>query len=314
VARSSKLWSLNPRYVVTIGNQMDLTVGDYLRGLAAEEDLRVFACYVEGFREGDGERWVETAASLAAAGKAVVLYRAGRTPAGARATASHTASIAGDYAVTRALATAAGALVAETHEDFEDLVRLACRLDGRPVPGFALGMLSNAGFECVTAADNLGPFVLAPFAPATVRRLEGLLAAARLEAIVGVQNPLDVTPILGDEAFEAAARAIVGDPGVDVGVVGCVPLSGALATVAAAEGHGEDLGRSGAIGPRLAGLFAASGKPWVAVVDAGPLYDPFAHLLEARGVPVFRTADRALRLLGTWAAWRHARGAGSARP
>jgi hypothetical protein len=38
------------------------------------------------------------------------------------------------------------------------------------------------------------------------------------------------------------------------------------------------------------------------VVDSGPLYDPLAHLLANAGLPVFRTADRAVRLLAQWAA------------
>jgi hypothetical protein len=37
-------------------------------------------------------------------------------------------------------------------------------------------------------------------------------------------------------------------------------------------------------------------KPWVAVVDAGLLYDPMAARLQAAGIPTFRTGDRALRL------------------
>ena len=41
-------------------------------------------------------------------------------------------------------------------------------------------------------------------------------------------------------------------------------------------------------------------KPFVAVVDTGPLYDPLCRLLEKRGVVVFRTADRALRMLELW--------------
>jgi len=45
-------------------------------------------------------------------------------------------------------------------------------------------------------------------------------------------------------------------------------------------------------------------------VDSGAKYDPLANLLDAAGVPVFRTADRALRLLGTYcgAAQRNAQG------
>jgi hypothetical protein len=45
-------------------------------------------------------------------------------------------------------------------------------------------------------------------------------------------------------------------------------------------------------------------KPWVVVVDAGRLYDPFAQMLEDSGLPTFRTADRAMRLFGVWAAAR----------
>jgi len=40
------------------------------------------------------------------------------------------------------------------------------------------------------------------------------------------------------------------------------------------------------------------------VVDSGPLYDPLAAALSGVGIPVFRSADRALRLLATWIEWR----------
>jgi acyl-CoA synthetase (NDP forming) len=304
VARASALASLNPRYLVTIGNQLDLTAGDYLTYLKDDPEVEVFACYVEGFRPLDGRRWLAAAAEIAASGRAVLLYRAGRTAAGAKATASHTASIAGDYAVTRELAAAAGVLLAETLADFDDLVRLACLLRGKRVDGLRLGALSNAGFESVAIADNLGPFALAPFGEATSRRLAGLLEGRRLAGIVDVHNPLDVTPILDDEAFAEAARTVLEDAAVDVGVIGCVPLTGALNTLAAGQGHAEDVARDGSVADRLARLGAELPKAWVAVVDGGPPYDPMARLLEERGVPVFRTADRALRLFGRYCAWR----------
>ena len=49
---------------------------------------------------------------------------------------------------------------------------------------------------------------------------------------------------------------------------------------------------------RLEKLIVALGvaKPWVAVVDAGILYDPMTARLEGAGIPTFRTADRGLRL------------------
>ncbi len=304
VARASKLPTLNPRYVVTVGNQIDLTVGDWLAHLADDPEIEVFACYLEGFRPGDGRRFLAAVGRIAASGRPVVLYRAGRTPAGAGATASHTASIAGDYKVTRALARAAGAVVAETLADFEDLVRLFCLLRGKEVRGRRLGAMSNAGFECVAIADHLGRFELPAFGDETRRRLASLLERSRLGSIVEVRNPLDVTPILGDEAYVEAVRGVLGDQRVDVGVVGCVPLTGALSTLAAGADHGEDVGRPGSVARRLAGLRDELPKAWVAVVDGGPLYDPMARLLEERGVVTFRTADRALRLFGRYCDWR----------
>jgi acyl-CoA synthetase (NDP forming) len=300
VARCSGLASLDPRYVVTVGNQIDLTVGDWLTGLKNDRELDVFACYVEGFAPLDGRRALQACAEITASGRAVIVYRAGRTPAGAKASLSHTASIAGDGAVSRELLTQAGALVVDSLDDFEDLVRLFVLLGPRRPAGLGLGALSNAGFESVAMADHAGPFTLPDFTPETAAALEALLEEERLSPIVGVANPLDVTPILGDEGFARAASAVLADTAVDVGLVGCVPLSGALETVPAAEDHDGDVARPGSVANRLADLFATSSKPWAAVVDGGPLYDPMARLLEARGVPTFRRADRALRLLATW--------------
>ncbi|HBL31462.1 MAG TPA: hypothetical protein DD490_31950, partial [Acidobacteria bacterium] len=223
---------------------------------------------------------------------------------GAQATASHTASIAGDYAVTRELAEAAGVLVADTLEDFEDLTRLAVLLRGKRVDAWGLGAVSNAGFECVGVADNLGRFALASFAPETRERLAAVLAGRRLTGIVDVHNPLDVTPILDDAGYEEAVRAILDDPAVAVGLVGCVPLTPALSTLAPGTGHREDCARPDAVAGRLARVFAESPKAWVVVVDAGPLYDPLARDLAAHGLPVFRTVDRALRSLERYCGWR----------
>jgi acyl-CoA synthetase (NDP forming) len=131
-----------------------------------------------------------------------------------------------------------------------------------------------------------------------------MLAARRLEGVVGVRNPLDLTPITDDAGFAGAVEAVLADPAVDLGLVGAVPLTPALATLAAGRGHPEDAAASGSVGPRLARLYAATAKAWVVVVDGGCLYDPLASLLEAEGVPVFRTADRAMRALGAYAAHR----------
>jgi hypothetical protein len=161
--------------------------------------------------------------------------------------------------------------------------------------------MSNAGFECVAIADNLGAFTLADFAPATAAAMVEVLQRARIAEIVGVHDPMDLTPILDDAGTEDLLRLVLDDPGVDLGIAGLVPLTQAYNSLAKGEAHGEDVTRDGSIAHRMVRLFRASTKPWVAVVDAGPLYDPMVALMEAGGVPVFRAADRALRLLGRWA-------------
>ncbi len=301
IARASGLPWLNPRTIVTVGNQLDVTVGEYLEALAEDPEHRVFACYVEGFQEMDGLRFLRVAKHLKGQGRAVVLYRAGRTPAGADAAASHTASLAGDYVVTRGLAEAAGVLLAESLDDFEDLLTALVLLDGRTVTGTRLGAISNAGFECVAIADSLGGLETAAFAPATVAGLHAILSRHRLDGIVFPRNPLDVTPILDDPSFLDAARAVLADPDVDVGVVGCVPLTPALRTL---EEEGSDLQGDGGILAGLLALWADSEKAWAAVVDGGPSYDALARELAKGGIPTFRRSDRALRALTQFVRWR----------
>jgi acyl-CoA synthetase (NDP forming) len=312
VSRMSKLGRLNPKYAITLGNQMDLTVGDYLAYLKDDPGLEIFAVYVEGFAQLDGLEFLRAARQITASGRSVILYRAGRTAAGAKASASHTASIAGDYTVTRELAQAAGVVVAESLSDFEDLVRLFTLLRDKRADGTRLGAVSNAGFECVAIADTLGRFDLPAFNDATSERLQAIFRAARIDSVVDVHNPIDLTPMTGDAAYEDVVRAVLDAGEIDVGIVGCVPLTSALDTLPAGPGHREDLTRPAGIGLRLARLKNELPKAWVAVVDAGVVYDPLVALLEQHGVPTFRTADTALRLLNVLVAARQ-RGAAAAR-
>jgi acyl-CoA synthetase (NDP forming) len=295
-SRASKLPELRPLYNISIGNQADLTAGDYLSYLADDPHVEIFACYIEGFRPLDGERFLRAARTIRANGGSVIVYRAGRTLAGMQATSSHTAALAGDYVVARQLMEEAGVLVAPDLAAFEEMTRLICLLRARRPAGLRLGALSNAGFEAVAFADNCGPLQLVEFGEETVRKLDLILEGERLDRVVAVQNPLDLTPIAGDAAYDEAARAVLEDPAVDVGIVGCVPMTGALATLPDQQ---EDEGWSEtSVGERLIRLHQRSDKPWVAVVDAGPMYDALAARLLLHGVPTFRTADRALQMLG----------------
>lgn len=302
ICRVSKHPDLNPKYIVTCGNQMDVTIGDYLERLADDAGIELFAVYVEGFKPLDGLKVLRAVRRITASGHRVVFYRAGRTAAGAAASASHTASIAGDYPVTRALLARAGAAVVETLDDFDDALTLFTAFAGKTARGTKLGAMSNAGFECVAFADNLGSLAIAEFGAETRTRLARVIEAAKIGEIVDAHNPLDLTPMGDDNAYYDSFSAIMADPDVDVGIVGIVPLTARMNTLAAAAGHDEDVTRDDSLPARYGELFARSTKPWVAVVDSGALYDPLSAELARRGVPTFRTADRALKMLNLWLA------------
>lgn len=279
-----------PRIVLTMGNQLDLSVADAVEGLAGDDDAQVIALYVEGLPDGHGRRLLRAVAGLTDGGRTVVAYRAGRTQAGRVATASHTAALAGDARVFDSLLAQAGALVAESLDDLVDLCSLAT---SGPAPrGGRLAVLSNAGFECVAAADHLGALTLATLGPGTRARLDALLAGARLDGLVAANNPLDLTPIAGDDVLVAAARALLTDPAVDLAVVGCVPFTQALSTL---PGEGDGLVEG------LAALARERPVPWVAVIEGGALYEPLRRSLRQRGVVVMSRMDRAVRVLSRWA-------------
>jgi len=294
ITRLNQFHHVNPRYCITLGNQSDLTVGDYLSHLQHDPAIEVFAVYVEGFKELDGLKFLRAAKAITASGRKLILYRAGRTQEGAQASSSHTASIAGNAAVTRELARGCGVMLAETITDFEALIGLhlaLARQGRRPLRGRRLAAVSNAGFECVSMADNLGPFQLARFSAATEARLKQVFASERLTELVDVGNPLDLTPMCGDAGYEAVIAAVLADPGVDLALVGVVPLTPALKTLGAAALEPD------AIAARWIRLLQGQHKPCIAVIDGGSIYDELARLLEAGGVPTFRRADRALRAL-----------------
>ncbi len=294
LARLSRLEDLDPRYTITVGNQLDLTVSDYLAHLRDDLEIDVFAVYIEGFAQLDGIRFMRLAREIIDDGRVVILYQAGRTRAGARAAASHTASIAGDAVVTRALAEQAGVVTADSLQAFDELTRTFTLLHRRRPTGRRVGAVTNAGYESVVIADALDPLRMASFAPETTARLHRLLADARLTGVVEVHNPLDLTPMADDATFQAAVRAVLDDGGVDVGVVGIVPFTTALQTLPASAVPGEDVASLGSVARRLANAWQESTKPWVVVVDAGARYDPLAAQIAGAGIPVFRTADAAL--------------------
>jgi acyl-CoA synthetase (NDP forming) len=170
---------------VLTGNEADVTVGEIIGWMAADPDIDVIMVYSEGIRE---------SASLLAAletarvnRKPVVVMKVGRSALGQTSARSHTASIAGDDAVTDAVLAEFGAVRAHSTEQMLDIAQLATRRV-YPVRN-TLGVITvsgGAGVLISDAADALG--LAMPPMPAD--------AQARLTALVpfaAPHNPVDCT-------------------------------------------------------------------------------------------------------------------------
>jgi acyl-CoA synthetase (NDP forming) len=301
ITRISRLQRFEPLYAVSMGNQIDLRVSDYLNYMKDEPAVKTLAVYVEGFKPGDGYLTALAAREiLKTPGRHVVFYKSGRTPEGRMASAGHTASVAGDYGICRAVLEQAGVIVVETIREYENFITALHAMDGKTVSGNRVGLISNAGFESVAMSDNLKngeTLVLAEFSKATKDRLAAALSPAGIDRLQDVKNPMDTTPMAADEAFAECARAVIDDPDVDCAVVSPVPMTVALNTLPKGDGHGEDISAPGSLPSRLIGIIGACPKPVIVNIDAGSPYDPMAAMIEAAGIPVFRRSDEAVAFL-----------------
>lgn len=304
ITRASNLAHLDPAISVSLGNQVDVTAADVTAAVAARDDIHCIGVYVEGFADLDGLAFARAVADARRAGKSVVFYKAGRTPAGRTAAQGHTASLAGDWDVCAAAVRQAGAIVATSFREFERLVMLATCLHGKSRGGASAGggrrvaVVSNAGYETVGMADAIigagYALELPPLPDDAKGRLSAMLAERSLAPLVNARNPLDLTPMADDEAYESAARELVRSDAYDAVVVGVVPMTPQLLTTP------EEIARPGSIAARLVKLFRESPKPLLVVIDAAEPYEALADHLRSHGVPVFGRADEAMATLGRW--------------
>jgi acyl-CoA synthetase (NDP forming) len=302
ITRMSRLSFLDPAYAISIGNQIDLTAGDIVKYINGKEEIKTICSYMEGFQYLDGLSYAKCVKNAVLNKKEVIFYKAGRTPEGKTATSGHTASLAGDYMVCESCISQAGAIVAKTFTGFEGLIRLSSTLHNKNITGKKIAGVSNAGYEAVGIADNiLGEdfkLELADFSDQTIGKIERVLKKSKLENLVDVKNPLDVTPMAGEIVYEEIIRALIEDKNIDALVIAIVPLTPIIQTLP--EGFTDSKDTDENIAKRITKLASKYDKPLVIVIDSGSLYDPLANEIQNGGVPVFRSCDQAVWVLGKY--------------
>ncbi len=288
---TSKYPEFRPEYCVTVGNQMDVTVPDYAAAAAQDPEIKAILLYMEGLKPGDGLRLVKTVTEAVKAGKRVAVYKAGRTPTGQKAVMGHTASIAGSFTAAKQLLEKAGAFVAETLEEFEDYAQLCAAYGDSKRGATRMFLLSNAGFESAAMADNIrtGSSISPVYpSPELKAKLAQILKDGRIDGIVDVNNPFDVTPMAPDMVLERVTEEVLKSGEYDAMIVSPVPLTVTMKTLPE-----ENLAES--ITPKLAALSRQYKTPVAFCVAAGDLYGPYRNSAAKQGLAAFVSADRCLR-------------------
>ncbi len=278
--------------VYAIGNKVDITDAELLAHLASDAASRTLCFFVESLP--DGREFCAAAADAARAGKPVIVARTGRSAAGARAAASHTAALAGSERIWRAALEQHGVLLARSGLEMLDAARA---LDTQPPPrGGRVAIVTNSGGTGVELTDLLVDEGLT--VPALSGELQGELAEL-LPAFASPANPVDVTPVWQRfaELYPALVERLARSGEVDAVVP--VLLQRSATDEAVATGLAGAARRLRAEGNSVPVYVC-----WVAPREAHPI----AQGLAEAGVPCFEWPERTARAIG------HAARFGSAVP
>ncbi|NMC84457.1 MAG: CoA-binding protein, partial [Anaerolineaceae bacterium] len=202
-------------HFLSLGNEADVTETDIIEYLGADPRTRVIAAYVEQIR--DGRRFLEVARRVSQI-KPIVLIKAGRTSAGARAVSSHTGSLAGSHTAYQAAFQQAGVIEVQT---FAELFDVALAFDTQPIPaGKNAVIITNAGGPAALASDSLSAngFTLGDLSEATRSELR-----AHLNPSAQVSNPIDMLGGAEPADYELAVRTALADPQIDAVIPLLVP-------------------------------------------------------------------------------------------
>ncbi len=260
--------------MVSVGNMVDVGMGDLIDYFAADRHTSALLLYVEALT--DSQHFM-TAARACTLTKPIIALKSGRFAESSHAASSHTGALAGVDAVYDAAFRRAGI---ERVFSFDDLFDCAKLLQGhRTAAGPRLAIITNAGGPGIMASDAwlAQRGVLATLSTATMAALNNTLPAQWSHG-----NPVDVLGDAHADRYLAALRIVAGDPGVDVIMMMLTPQSMTDPT---------------AIAQAVAAFHMPEDKPLLAVWMGGASVRTGRHLLEVAGIPVFVTPEQAANAL-----------------
>ena len=201
----------------SVGDKFDVSSNDMLTWWEQDKTTKLALLYVESF--GSPRRFAQTARRVGRQFPVLTVI-GGRSAAGQRAAASHTAAAATPLVTQEALFGQAGVIATTS---LGELIDAAALLAGQPLPaGNRVAIVSNAGGAGVLAADACGDndLKVATLSEATQQRLRRLLPSG-----AAVAGPVDTSAAVSQRVFRSCLERVAKDEGVDAVMAITVPTA-----------------------------------------------------------------------------------------
>jgi len=273
---------------VSVGNSADIASNDLLVYWGQDPATDLVLLYLESVQD---PRWFIRIARRVARRVPIVAVKAGRTEAGRRGAASHTAALAAGDAAVDALLQQAGVIRAESMEEMLDLATVLS--SQRRFGGRRVAVLTNGGGPGVLAADacESNGLVVPELSELTAARLRSLLPPE-----ASVANPVDMIASATAQQYGQAVRILGAAPEIDALIVMFnTPLLTRASDVAAelvAARNERSRSEPGRDVPLVAVFMNREGPPPV---------------LREAGIASFTFPENAARALGRCVAWQERR-------
>lgn len=271
---------------VSVGNKADLSGNDFLQYWETDPETRLIMLYLESF--GNPRKFARIARRVSRS-KPILAVKGGRSPAGSRATSSHTGALLADSNVTvDALFQQAGVIRTDT---LAELFNAALLLGSQPLPtGNRVAIITNAGgpaILCADACETSG--LVVPRLPDDVARA----LAAFLPPAASTANPVDMLAAATGDDYRRAIEVVAACPEIDALIVIFTPPLVTRATEVVRAVHHAATRLPRPI-PVLSVFMSRQGSP---------------RLIRSRSsaiphYPFPEDAARALSLAARYAAWR----------
>ncbi len=271
--------------VISLGNKADVNENDFLAYLWKDRQTQVILLYAEDLA--DGRTFLALAREITGETdhrKPILTLKAGRTPAGARAVASHTGSLAGSDEIYEAILTQAGTLRVDT---VEDLFEYAVAFANQPLPeGKGVAIITNAGGPGIMATDACVRYglELALLSEKTRRTL-----AQSLPPHASVNNPIDLLGDARHDRYKVALEAVMDDETTHGVIVLLTPQ--AMTDI-------EEIART------IVEISRPKKKPVLACFMGIVDVSAGVRILEEGGVPCYSFPEDAVRALSAMAQYR----------